>query len=170
MFFARRLPREEVYVTFSYGPILGDDGRAVEGVFCACAETTGRVLGERRLSTLRDLGLHTSGSHTVEAACRAAAEVLDAFHPSVQPPGPQRPWRMPWTLAPPQSSHRPHTGGGARSRCRHAWRRRMPRLKREVRPRRRLRGCRSGAFFRPAWRRGPRPTSRSRPPRTGPAP
>ena len=78
MFFARRLPREEVYVTFSYGPILGDDGRTVEGVFCACAETTGRVLGERRLSTLRDLGLRTSGSHTVEAACRAAAEVLDA--------------------------------------------------------------------------------------------
>src|SRR3954465_3444909 len=78
MFFARRLPREEVYVTFSYGPILGDDGRAVEGVFCACAETTGRVLGERRLPPLLALGLLPWGSQPVEPPCRAAAEVLDA--------------------------------------------------------------------------------------------
>jgi hypothetical protein len=78
MFFARRLPREEVYVTFSYSPIPGDDGRTVEGVFCVCTETTGRVLGERRLSTLRGLGLRTSRQRTVEAACRDAAEVLGA--------------------------------------------------------------------------------------------
>src|SRR5689334_21066666 len=77
-FFARRLPREEVYVTFSYGPILGDDGRTVEGVFCACTETTERVVGERRLSTLRGIGLRTSEQRTVEAACRDAAGVLDA--------------------------------------------------------------------------------------------
>jgi len=77
-FFARRLPREEVYVTFSYGPILGDDGRTVEGVFCVCTETTERVVGERRLSTLRGIGLRTSEQRTVEAACRDAAGVLDA--------------------------------------------------------------------------------------------
>jgi TnpA family transposase len=73
-------------------------------------------------------------------------------------------------LATHQFSHAAQSGGGGTSRCRQAWRRRMPRLKKEVRPRRRLRGCRSAAFFRPAWRRGPRPTSRSRPPRTGPGP
>ncbi|MBV8398625.1 MAG: response regulator [Acetobacteraceae bacterium] len=77
MFFARRLPREEVYVTFSYSPILGDDGRTVEGVFCACTETTERVLGERRLSVLRGLRLRTSEQRTVEAACRDAATVLE---------------------------------------------------------------------------------------------
>jgi hypothetical protein len=47
MFFARRLPHEEVYVTFGYSPILGDDGRTVEGVFCACTETTGAACGLR---------------------------------------------------------------------------------------------------------------------------
>ena len=73
-------------------------------------------------------------------------------------------------LATHQFSHAAHNGGGARSRCRQAWRRRMPRLNREVRPRRRLRGCRSGTFFRRAWRRGPCPTYRWRPPRTAPAP
>src|SRR3954453_11771104 len=44
----------------------------------------------------------------------------------------------------------------------------MPRLKSEVRPRSRLRGWNAGAFFHPGWRGGGRPTSRSRPPRTGP--
>src|SRR3954453_6387668 len=73
-------------------------------------------------------------------------------------------------LATHQFSHAAHNGGGARSRCRQAWRRRMPRLNREVRPRRRVRGCRSGTFFRRAWRHGPCPTSRWRPPRTAPAP
>src|SRR5262245_22872686 len=54
-FFARRLPREEVYVSFSYSPILGDDGQSIAGVFCACLETIGKIVGARRLSTLRDL-------------------------------------------------------------------------------------------------------------------
>ena len=77
-FFARWLPLEEVYVTFSYSPILGDDGQTIEGTFCVCTETTERVLGERRLSTLRGLGLLTPEQHTVDTACRHAAKVLDA--------------------------------------------------------------------------------------------
>jgi hypothetical protein len=47
MFYARHLPREEVYATFGYSPILGDDGRTIEGVFCGCTETTGRIIGVR---------------------------------------------------------------------------------------------------------------------------
>lgn len=39
MFFARRLPREEVYVRFTFGPILAADGRTVGGIFCPCTET-----------------------------------------------------------------------------------------------------------------------------------
>ena len=76
MFFARRLPREEVYVTFSYSPIFAEDGNTVEGVFCVCTETTERVLGERRLYTLRSLGRRGSEQHDVEAACREASSAL----------------------------------------------------------------------------------------------
>jgi hypothetical protein len=76
MFFARRLPREEVYVTFGYSPILGDDGRTIEGVFCACTETTAKIVGERRLATLRDLGARSAEQRSVEFACRDAAEIL----------------------------------------------------------------------------------------------
>jgi PAS domain S-box-containing protein len=44
---------EECYFTFSYSPIRDESGR-VGGVFCAVTETTWRVLGERRLQTLRE--------------------------------------------------------------------------------------------------------------------
>ena len=37
---------EETYFTWSYSPILDDDG-AVGGLFCACTEETGRVRAER---------------------------------------------------------------------------------------------------------------------------
>jgi hypothetical protein len=36
MFFARRLPLEEVYVRFTFGPILANDGKTVQGIFCPC--------------------------------------------------------------------------------------------------------------------------------------
>ncbi len=49
-----------------------------------------------------------------------------------------------------QFSQALQSGGGGASRCRQAWSRRMPRLNRDIRLRRRLRGCRSGAFFRRA--------------------
>lgn len=77
MFFARRLPREEVYVTFSYDPIFADDGTAIDGTFCACTETTGFVVGKRRLTTLRGLSLRGAEQNSVEAACRGAASILD---------------------------------------------------------------------------------------------
>ncbi|MGY3505133.1 PAS domain-containing protein [Bradyrhizobium sp. USDA 4471] len=67
----RKLPREEGYFTFSYGPIRDEDG-SVGGIFCTCYETTGRVVGERRLKTLRDLG-RTELKTSVGAACEAAA-------------------------------------------------------------------------------------------------
>ena len=76
MFFARRLPREEVYVTFSYSPIFAEDGRTVEGVFCVCTETTKRVLGERRLSILHRLGARGGKPHVADIACREAVNVL----------------------------------------------------------------------------------------------
>jgi hypothetical protein len=72
---ARNLPREEIYVTFSYSPIRYDSG-AAEGIFCACYETTGRVIGERRLKTLRDLARTVMEAKTAEEACEVAARTL----------------------------------------------------------------------------------------------
>jgi PAS domain S-box-containing protein len=71
----RNLPREEGYFTFSYGPIRDDDG-SVGGIFCTCYETTDRVVGERRLQTLRDLGAASTESRTAESACAYACRVL----------------------------------------------------------------------------------------------
>jgi signal transduction histidine kinase len=66
---------EEVYMTFSYGPILDDAGR-VGGVFCACTEETQRVLGRRRLRTLGALAERASAASTVEEACEIAARAM----------------------------------------------------------------------------------------------
>ncbi len=46
-YFDRHLPREEVYVTFTYGPILAADGVTVQGVFCPCTETTEKIVSAR---------------------------------------------------------------------------------------------------------------------------
>ncbi|MET8997654.1 SpoIIE family protein phosphatase [Amycolatopsis sp. NPDC004169] len=46
---------EETYHTFSYSPLRDDTGRVV-GMLCVVAEETERVIGERRMALLRDLG------------------------------------------------------------------------------------------------------------------
>ena len=66
---------EECYFTFSYSPIRDEAGK-VGGVFTAVTETTQRVLGERRLSTLRDLANCTVGAKTVQEACEITAKSL----------------------------------------------------------------------------------------------
>ena len=73
----RNLPREETYFTFSYSPIRGD-GNKIDGIFCACYETTGRVVGERRLQTLRDLGRTVLEVKSAEDACQVAIDTLTA--------------------------------------------------------------------------------------------
>lgn len=73
----RNVPSEETYFTFSYSPIRGDGGK-VDGIFCACYESTGRVIGERRLQTLRDLGRTVIEVKSAEEACEAATRTLEA--------------------------------------------------------------------------------------------
>lgn len=73
----RNIPREATYFTFSYSPIRGD-GNKVDGIFCACYESTRRVIGERRLRTLRDLGRTVIEVKLAEEACDAAAKTLEA--------------------------------------------------------------------------------------------
>ncbi|WNG55954.1 GAF domain-containing protein [Archangium gephyra] len=68
---------EETYRTFSYSPIGIDAGR-VEGVFNAVNFTTERVIGERRMNTLRQLAGHVSESRTQEEACLQAARTFAA--------------------------------------------------------------------------------------------
>ncbi|MES2529918.1 MAG: ATP-binding protein [Pseudomonadota bacterium] len=63
---------EETYHTFSYSPLIGDSGR-IEGIFCAVSEETGRVISERRLQLLRELGAGLASAdkrHAVVATVR----------------------------------------------------------------------------------------------------
>ncbi|MFJ3908160.1 SpoIIE family protein phosphatase [Streptomyces vinaceus] len=60
---------EESYHTFSYSP-LGDDTGRVVGILCVVSEETDRVIGERRMATLRDLGSDPS-------VVRTEQEMLD---------------------------------------------------------------------------------------------
>ncbi|WP_201315720.1 ATP-binding protein [Dyella sp. EPa41] len=70
----RQIRHEEGYFTFSYSPIR-DAGGAIDGIFCACSETTGRVIGERRLRTLGELSRFDVQA-TAETACEVAAARL----------------------------------------------------------------------------------------------
>ena len=73
---------EETYFTFSYGPIRDESGH-VGGVFSAVFETTGRVIGERRLRILQALAADTAAPTAVEV-CERAASIL-ASDPSDMP-------------------------------------------------------------------------------------
>ena len=55
LFLERSGYSEETYHTFSYSPLRDDDG-VVAGLLCVVSEETARVIGERRMETLRDLG------------------------------------------------------------------------------------------------------------------
>ena len=52
---------EETYYTFSYSPIPGEDGTP-NGIICANTDNTERILSERQLTTLKDLGKSYIGS------------------------------------------------------------------------------------------------------------
>ncbi|MFC4031099.1 SpoIIE family protein phosphatase [Streptomyces polygonati] len=67
---------EETYWTYSYSPLHDDDG-AVRGVFTAVSDTTERVIGERRLAALRDLGSQAGSARSVTEACQLVAAALD---------------------------------------------------------------------------------------------
>jgi hypothetical protein len=61
---------EGSYFTFSYSAISAEEG-AVAGTFTAVTDTTDRVVGERRLRTLRSLAATTRESKIAEEACRS---------------------------------------------------------------------------------------------------
>jgi PAS domain S-box-containing protein len=66
---------EECHFIFSYSPIRDETG-GVGGVLVTVAESTERVLGERRLRTLRDLAARAAETAEVGEAWTRAIEVL----------------------------------------------------------------------------------------------
>jgi signal transduction histidine kinase len=68
---------EETYHTFSYSPLIDDDG-TVAGLFCAVSEETNRVITERRMETLRELAADLSAVGTTNAVLRAVERRLGA--------------------------------------------------------------------------------------------
>ena len=66
LFLERSGYREETYHTFSYSPLSDDDG-STAGMLCVVVEETERVIGERRLATLRELAAGGSRAPTTRA-------------------------------------------------------------------------------------------------------
>src|SRR5579859_7667887 len=75
LFLERSGYREETYHTFSYSPLSGDDAK-VCGHLCVVTEETDRVIGERRLATLRSLAAELSQSTTEADVTACIARVL----------------------------------------------------------------------------------------------
>jgi PAS domain S-box-containing protein len=67
---------EETYHSFSYSPLYDAQG-TVQGLLCVVNEETARIVGERRLETLRQLGLALAGATSTDAV-RAAVQTAFA--------------------------------------------------------------------------------------------
>jgi formate hydrogenlyase transcriptional activator len=70
---------EEGYFTVSFNPIMFDSGEA-GGSFAFIHNITDKVIGERRLRTLRDLAARAGNAKEIEEVCRISAEVLAENH------------------------------------------------------------------------------------------
>jgi len=75
LFLERSGYREETYHTFSYSP-LHDESGAVAGLFCVVMEETERVIGQRRLATLRDLANELASTTSEHEVLDASKKVL----------------------------------------------------------------------------------------------
>ena len=69
---------EETYFDVSYDPVRDETGQ-VGGVFCIVSETTGRVIGGRRLAALRDLGRVANGAAGAGDIFRNTAAMLENY-------------------------------------------------------------------------------------------
>jgi signal transduction histidine kinase/ActR/RegA family two-component response regulator len=66
---------EEMYVTFSYSPVPDDNG-GFGGIICPATEETERIIGERQMALLRELGARTADARTYKEATELAASAL----------------------------------------------------------------------------------------------
>ncbi|TGD86527.1 response regulator [Mycolicibacterium sp. CH28] len=76
LFLERSGYSEETYHTFSYSPLRNDTEHVV-GMLCVVTEDTDRVIGERRMATLRDLGSDPSVVRTEQEMLTFAARQLE---------------------------------------------------------------------------------------------
>ncbi len=81
LFLERSGYMEETYHTFSYSP-LPDERGAIAGMLCVVSEDTDRVIGERRMATLRDLGSVPTTIREEQAFLDASARHLAANQPA----------------------------------------------------------------------------------------
>lgn len=73
----RRGFTEETHFTIAYSPAPDETvASGIGGVLATVHEITAKVLGERRIATLRELGAQAVESKTAEEACANAARVL----------------------------------------------------------------------------------------------
>ena len=66
---------EETYHTFSYSPLHDDDG-TIGGMFCVVTEETERLIGERRLGLLHELGTRLTSSQASDDVWSALQQSL----------------------------------------------------------------------------------------------
>jgi signal transduction histidine kinase/CheY-like chemotaxis protein len=66
---------EETYHTFSYSP-LSDEGGGVPGMLCVVSEETERVIGERRLASLREIAAALATTSTERQVLAAIEQTL----------------------------------------------------------------------------------------------
>jgi signal transduction histidine kinase/CheY-like chemotaxis protein len=67
---------EETYHTFSYSPLADDDG-SINGMLCVVTEETERLIGERRVETLRRVASTLANTKTEEEVLHALGEALN---------------------------------------------------------------------------------------------
>src|SRR5579871_6288548 len=68
---------EETHFTVAYSPVPDETAlRGIGGVLATVHEITEKVIGERRVKVLSELGLRVADGKTAEAACVIAAETL----------------------------------------------------------------------------------------------
>ncbi|HVH47491.1 MAG TPA: ATP-binding protein, partial [Labilithrix sp.] len=69
--------REETYYTFSYSPVPNDQG-GTGGLICANTDDTQRIIGERQLALLSDLGTRMAAARTWRDASALAARSIES--------------------------------------------------------------------------------------------
>jgi GAF domain-containing protein len=70
---------EETHFTIAYSSVPDDSvDRGIGGVLATVHEISGKVIGERRVIALRDLGARVGQARTIDDACAVAAQTLAA--------------------------------------------------------------------------------------------
>ena len=69
---------EETHFTIAYSPVPDETApRGIGGVLATVHEITDKIVGERRITVLRDLGVRAGEARTAESACTIAARALE---------------------------------------------------------------------------------------------